>query len=70
MSSSSFCIFWKKFSLILCLNVFGFSADFKSDGRLFHKDYSDGDTSTKDAFSDILESRAFFNIVTSRPLAQ
>ena len=36
MSSSSFCICWKKLSLILCLNVFGFLADFKSDGRLFH----------------------------------
>ena len=29
MSSSSFCIFWKKFSLFLCLNVFGLLADFK-----------------------------------------
>ena len=36
MSSSSFCIFWKKSSLILCLNVFGLLDDFKSDGRLFH----------------------------------
>ena len=32
MSSSSFCIFWKKFPLILCLNVFGLLADFKLDG--------------------------------------
>ena len=36
MSLSSFCMFWKKFSSILCLNVFGLLAYFKSDGRLFH----------------------------------
>ena len=35
MSSSS-CIFWKIISLILCLNVFGLLADFKSDGGLFY----------------------------------
>ena len=36
MSSSSCCIFWKKFSFILCLNVFRLLADSKSDGRLFY----------------------------------
>ena len=29
MSSSSFYIFWKIFSVLLCLNVFGFLANFK-----------------------------------------
>ena len=47
MSSSSFCIFWKKFYLILCLNVFGFSADFKSDGRLFHMHFCPAVVHTK-----------------------
>ena len=36
MSSPSSRIFWKGLYLILCLNVFGLLADFKSDGRLFH----------------------------------
>ena len=40
MSSSS-CIFWKKFSLILCLNVFGLLAVFKSDiekSKMFYQE--------------------------------
>ena len=36
MLSSCFCVLWKKFSLILYLNVLGFFADLKSDGRPFH----------------------------------
>ena len=34
-SSSSLCMFLKKFSLILCFNFF-MLVDFKSDARLFH----------------------------------
>ena len=36
MLFSSLCIFWKKISLILCLNESIFFVDFKSDDRLFH----------------------------------
>ena len=36
MLFSSLCIFWKKLSLILCLNEVTLFVDFKSDDRLFH----------------------------------
>ena len=36
MLFSSLCIFWKKFSLILCFNELTLFVDFKSDDRLFH----------------------------------
>ena len=36
MSFSSLCIFWKKLSLILCLNELTLFVDFRSEDRLFH----------------------------------
>ena len=36
MSFSSLCIFWKKLSLILCLNELILFVDFRSEDRLFH----------------------------------
>ena len=43
----SFCIFWKKFSLILCMNEFGLLANFKSDGRLHSRNKSIRTAETK-----------------------